>query len=360
MTIAIAARHTMGDFVLDVDITTSGRLTALFGPSGSGKTTLINVVAGLLRPRTGRVVVDDRVLMDSARNICLPVHRRRIGYVFQDARLLPHLTVRQNLAYGRWFAAARAPASTVARIVDMLGIGPLLDHRPALLSGGERQRVAIGRALLSGPQLLLMDEPLAALDEARKAEIIPYIERLRDEALVPILYVSHAVAEVSRLADHVVLLDRGRTTAQGSPAEVIRRLDLLPLDERAEGGSLIAMQVDDYDPDFDLTTLTAAAGVARVPGRWGPKGTLVTLRIRARDVMVATLHPDRISALNVFQGTVAAIAPSGPSGVTLTLDCGGTPLVSSLTRYSASRLGLTPGMEVYAVVKSVSVAPAGH
>ncbi len=357
MTIEIMARHDSGTFTLDVATVTDGRLTALFGPSGSGKTTLINIVAGLLRPNAARVVVNGRVLMDSARNIFLPVHQRRIGYVFQEARLLPHLTVRQNLSYGRWFTPRAERRARFGAIVDMLGIAPLLDHKPARLSGGEKQCVAIGRALLADPEVLLMDEPLASLDEARKAEIAPHIERLRDEARIPILYVSHSVAEVSRLADDVLLMDQGRVTAQGPAAEVIRRLDLLPLNERAEGGSLIAMQVDDYDSGFDLTTLTAAAGVARVPGQWGPKGAAVTLRIRARDVIIATRQPDHLSALNVFQGTVTSLAPSGAAGLTVTLDCGGTALVSALTRYSAHNLGLHEGQEVHAVVKSVSVAP---
>lgn len=358
MSMEISARHRLGSFSLDVATATSGRLTALFGPSGSGKTTLINIVAGLIRPQSGRIVVGERVLLDTAQNLAVPLHKRRIGYVFQEARLFPHLTVSQNLSYGRWFAPRERRRADAGRIVDMLAIGHLLNHQPRHLSGGEKQRVAIGRALLSAPDLLLMDEPLASLDEARKAEIAPYIERLRDEALIPILYVSHSVAEISRFADEVVLMDQGRLSAQGKTADVIRRLDLLPLNERAEGGSLIAMRVDGYDADFDLTTLTAAAGVARVPGHWGPKDTPVTLRIRARDVIIATRQPSELSALNVFQGAVTSLEPGGAGGMTVTMDCGGTPIIAALTRYSATRLGLHPGMEVYAVVKSVSVAPA--
>ena len=216
MTLSVAVRHAFPELGLDVAFEAGPGLTALVGPSGSGKTTVVNAVAGLLRPDQGRVVADGAVLLDTAKGIALPPHRRRIGYVFQDARLLPHLTVRQNLLYGHWFAPREGRATSLEAVVEMLGIGALLPRRPALLSGGERSRVALGRALLANPRLLLMDEPLAALDEARKAEILPYLERLRDETRVPILYVSHAHAEVARLATTMVRLDRGRVLGSAS------------------------------------------------------------------------------------------------------------------------------------------------
>lgn len=207
--ITVAVRHRQGDFALDVAFETSARVVALFGPSGSGKTTLLNVIAGLVRPQAGFVRIDGQVLTDTETRIRVPPHRRRIGYVFQDARLFPHLTVRQNLLYGRWFAPKAERFAQAQEIVALLGIAPLLARKPTTLSGGEKQRVAIGRALLASPRLLLMDEPLASLDAARKAETLPYIERLRDELHVPIVYVSHSADEVERLASDVVRLDGG-------------------------------------------------------------------------------------------------------------------------------------------------------
>ncbi len=207
--------HRQGDFTLDIAFRTDSRATALFGPSGSGKTTALNAIAGLLRPERGRIVFDGRIMLDTDSDVFVPPYRRRMGYVFQDGRLFPHLTVRQNLLFGRFFAGRRAarrdPAITLDRVVGLLGIEHILARRPVNLSGGERQRVAIGRALLSEPCMLLMDEPLAALDGARKAEILSVLERLRDVARVPILYVSHDVAEVSRIANNVIVLENGRT-----------------------------------------------------------------------------------------------------------------------------------------------------
>ena len=215
--IAVAVRHTQGDFALDVAFASAARVLALFGPSGSGKTTLLNVIAGLVRPEAGLVEVDGRVLTDTKARTFVPVHRRRIGYVFQDARLFPHLTVRANLTYGRRFAPRAERYADPEEVIALLGLEPLLARRPATLSGGERQRVAIGRALLAAPRLLLMDEPLASLDAARKAETLPYIERLRDELSIPIVYVSHSREEVDRLADEVVHLDEGRVVRGVSP-----------------------------------------------------------------------------------------------------------------------------------------------
>ena len=231
--LSVAVHHRLGNFVLDAAFDSAGGLTALFGPSGAGKTSLINAIAGLLRPDHGKIVVDGAVLTDTERGVFLPARKRRIGYVFQEGRLFPHLTVRQNLLYGRWFAPPMerkggAPGE-VDHVIELLGIGALLQRRPAHLSGGEKQRVAIGRALLARPRLLVMDEPLASLDEARKTEILPYIERLRDEARVPIIYVSHQIAEVTRLATTLVVLSEGRVAAVGPTARIMGRIDLFPL-----------------------------------------------------------------------------------------------------------------------------------
>ena len=240
----------------------------------------------------------------------MPRHRRRLGYVFQEGRLFPHLTVRQNLLYGRWFAPPAERREDLDRVVDLLGIGTLLDRRPGRLSGGEKQRVAIGRALLAGPRLLLMDEPLASLDEARKAEILPYIERLRDESKVPIVYVSHSVAEVARLASTIVLLSEGKVAAVGPTSEIMHRLDLFPLTGRAEAGAVIEATVEGHDERFGLTELRSRAGLWKLPRLDVPAGTRLRLRVRARDVMLARSAPTDLSALNILPGVVADIGAS--------------------------------------------------
>ena len=225
MSLEVAITHRLGAFSLEAAFRSEGGLTALFGPSGSGKTTVVNVIAGLVRPDRARVVVDGDVLVDTSRNVFVPPHRRHLGYVFQEPRLFPHLTVRRNLLYGRWFRKSAERRTAFDQVVDVLGIGPLLRRRPARLSGGEKQRVALGRAWLASPRLLLMDEPLSSLDAARKDEILPYIERLRDESRIPIVYVSHAIAEVARLATQVVMLEGGRVSSVGTVDEVLSRTD---------------------------------------------------------------------------------------------------------------------------------------
>jgi molybdate transport system ATP-binding protein len=354
MTLAVDIHHRLGAFRLDAAFESSGHLTALFGPSGSGKTSLVNIIAGLIRPEEGRIAVDGRTLVDTALGKFVPKHRRRIGYVFQDARLFPHMTVRQNLAYGRFFAPRSERYSDEKMVVDLLGIGGLLERRPDGLSGGEKQRVAIGRALIASPRLILMDEPLASLDEPRKAEILPYIGRLRDETKVPIVYVSHSVAEVAQLATDVVLLVAGAVAASGPAAEVLQRLDLLPDDEIGEGGALLDMTVDRHDEKFGMSVLVSAAGEIRVPKIDARPGARVRLRIRARDVMVATEAPRGLSALNVLAGRIAGLKSGSGALVDVKIDCNGMPVLARLTRQSTHALGLRLGQEVYAVVKTVS------
>ena len=327
-------------------------VTALFGRSGSGKSSLVDIVAGLIRPQRGKVVVDGQALVDTERGVFVPKHRRRIGYVFQDSRLFPHLSVRQNLLYGRWFARSGDGASgDFKSVVELLGIGHLLERQPDSLSGGEKQRVAIGRALLAHPRLLRMDEPLASLEEQRRAEILPYIERLRDGAGVPILYVSHSVAEVARLATTVVILTEGRVAAVGPV------LDILPLVDASDAGSVLDAVVARHDETFQLTTLTSRAGELQVPRLVAGVGTPVRAYIRARDVMLSLKPPQDISALNVLAGKVAEIAPlktGGGAQADVRLDCGGAHLLARLTAKSVQRLALAPGRPVYAVIKSVS------
>jgi molybdate transport system ATP-binding protein len=355
MAVEFDIRHTLGSFRLDARFVADRGLTVLFGRSGSGKTSLINVIAGLVRPDEGRVVIDGTVVVDTARGIFVPSHKRRVGYVFQESRLLPHLTVRQNLLYGRWFARLGSTGAEVERIFALLGLEKLIHRRPHHLSGGERQRVAIGRALLAEPRLLLMDEPLASLDEGRKQEVMPYLERLRDHARIPMIYVSHSVPEVTRLASTIVLVSEGQVQAQGPVAEMMQRLDLFPMLGRSEAGAVIEAKVTGHDPAYGLTTLASRAGQWRLPIIDAPVGAQVRLRVRSRDVMIARGRPEGISALNVLNATVTEIAGGAGPIVELRLDCGGEAILARLTRYSVDRLGLTPGTEVQALIKSVAL-----
>lgn len=354
MTLLVDICHRLDAFELEAAFETSGRLVALFGPSGSGKTTLVNLIGGLIRPDAGRIAVDGGTLVDTAAGIFIPPHRRRIGYVFQDARLFPHMTVSQNLRYGRWFAPAGERYAEFSHVVELLGIGELLDRRPSLLSGGEKQRVAIGRALLASPRLVLMDEPLASLDEARKAEIMPYIERLRDETKIPIVYVSHSVAEVARLATDIVVLADGKVTAFGPTSGILQRLDLLPEEERGEGGAVLEMEVAAHDAAFGMSVLRSTVGEIRVAGLDAPVGAMVRVRIRARDVIVATERPRGLSALNILQGKVVGINPGDGALADVLIDCSGQTIAARITRQSSHVLGLTPGQDVYAVIKTVN------
>ncbi|MGQ3212679.1 MAG: molybdenum ABC transporter ATP-binding protein [Shinella sp.] len=356
MSLIVEARHRFGDFSLDAAFTSDGGVTALFGRSGSGKTSLVRIIAGLTRPKEGRVQLGDDVLVDTSRRLFMPPHRRRFGYVFQEARLFPHLTVRQNLAYGRWFAPKSARTENPDRIVDLLGIGDLLDRQPENLSGGEKQRVAIGRALLASPRLLLMDEPLAALDEERKAEILPYLERLRDEVGIPIVYVSHSVAEVARLADKVVLMASGRIEAIGPASDVLGGPRLASAMERREAGSVLTGHVETRDTEHGLATIRLDGGAAiLVPGAAVSPGEMVRMRIPARDVMVATVRPEGLSALNILEGTIEAIEPDGEGMASLRIACGGDHVRARITALSVERLGLTPGLPVHAVIKTVAL-----
>lgn len=352
--ITMEVRHRLGDFHLDAQFVSDGRVTALFGPSGSGKTSLVNIIAGLIRPDEARVRVNGNVLVDTHRSIFVPRHRRRIGYVFQEGRLFPHLTVRQNLLYGWWFTPNGTRSNEFDRLVEMLGIARLLSHRPSILSGGEKQRVAIGRALLSSPSLLLMDEPLASLDEPRKSEIMPYLERLRDETKIPIVLVSHSVPEVARLATNLVLIAGGRVVASGPSSEIMARPDLPAFNDVIEAGAVINAEILGHESEFGLTILRLPGGELRVPWLKGNMpGAKLRVHIRARDVMVSTRAPEGLSALNVLQGTVAGIGPRYGAVVDLRLDCGGQSIMARLTRRSVERLGLTQGMAIFAVIKTV-------
>ena len=354
--IEIAIEKRLGNFHLNASFTSQvSGVTALFGRSGAGKTSLVNALAGLLRPDRGRIVVAGSVLFDSARGIDLPPEERRLGYVFQDGLLFPHYSVRGNLLYGH---GARAGAGFDA-VVALLGIEQLLERRPAALSGGEKQRVALGRALLAQPRLLLMDEPLASLDAPRKAEILPFIEKLRDEMKIPIIYVTHAMEEIVRLADTLVLLSDGKVAAVGPVEELTSRLDLRPLTGRYEAGAVIRASVAGEDPAQGLSVLEFPGGRINVARIDLPRGTPVRLRIRARDVVLASARPSGLSIRNALPGRVVEIAEDPGPIVDLRLDVGlpGQPVIlwARITKKALGELGLAVGSPIYALVKTVAL-----
>lgn len=353
----VALRHRFGrdGFALDAAFgMPDAGVTALFGPSGCGKSTILAAVAGLLRPDEGRVVLDGLTLLDTRARIALPPERRRCGVVFQDARLFPHLSVDSNLRYGLKRAPADATGPGFDEVVALLGLEALLARRPARLSGGEKQRVALGRALLARPRLLLMDEPLAALDAGRRAEVLPFLARLREAARLPILYVTHALDEVDALADRMVLLEDGRVLAEGAVEDLAMRTDL-PLAARRDAGAVLACTVAAHDAARGLTHLAFAGGGLVVPQRADPAGTHARIRIRARDVAVATQEPQGLSTQNVLPASVIAIQPATtPHEAFVRLRVGNTELLSRITQDSVRRLGLAPGAAAWAVIKAVT------
>lgn len=351
--LTVDLQHDFPDLALNASFQVPPGITALFGPSGAGKTTIVNAIAGLMRPDHCRITLDDTVLTDTDARQFLPPYRRRIGYVFQEARLFPHLSVRQNLLYGRRFC--RQQGADPALIIEMLGIGRLLDRRPGTLSGGERQRVSLGRAILSNPLLLLMDEPLAALDQARKDEILPYLERMRDETRLPILYVSHAPAEIARLANQIVLLKSGRVVAAGRAAEILSDPAMAPVLGAREAGAILNALIEAQDPD-GLTRLATAAGPIWLSQIEGAPGQLLRLRILAQDVMIAQERPTGISALNILPVMILDRTET-EDGVLMRLDARGEKLLARITRRSAENLSLTPGRQVHAVLKAIAIAP---
>lgn len=345
--------HRFDDFRLAATFEAPAGITVLFGRSGSGKSSIINAVAGLLRPDKGHITVDGRVLLDTAAGTHMPPYRRRVGYIFQEPRLFPHLTVRQNLRYGRLFTPKNAHTVDMDHIVAMLGLGGLLDRRPAGLSGGERQRVAIGRALLASPQLILADEPLAALDNARKAEILTYFELLRDEVQIPILYVSHDMMEVGRLATTVVVLQEGRVQHQGPPSDVLSNPAVTPLGAAA-AGSLLETIVKAHEDD-GISRLDASGLTLLVPRLTYAIGTKLRVRIDAKDVVLAVSEPRGISALNILPAELLTLRQGDGPGVMAQLRVGNARLLARITRRSAEALELVPGMQLFAVIKAVSI-----
>lgn len=347
--ISVDIKKRLGDFQLDVAFEAPKGVTAIFGRSGSGKTSVVNAVAGLLRPDAGRIAIGDAVLFDSGTGTQLPPRQRRIGYVFQDARLFPHMTVLRNLHYGGNHEAAR--------VIDVLGLAHLLDRMPSRLSGGERQRVALGRALMCDPQLLLMDEPLAALDAPRKAEILPFIERLRDEVETPMLYVSHDVSEVARLATTLVVIDDGRVTASGPVGTVLSQPETVPLVGVRAAGAVITTKVAGRLLDDGLTELAFSGGRIVLPGILGVLGQSLRIRIPAQDVILAREAPTGLSALNILPVTITRVEQGRGPGVAVGLKAGDDHLLARVTRRSASRLDLKVGQQIYAIIKATAVGP---
>jgi molybdate transport system ATP-binding protein len=348
----------IGGFDLDVGFQAplSG-VTALFGASGCGKTTILRCIAGLNRMR-GRLAIGERVWQDDAQTLFRPPHKRRVGYVFQEASLFPHLTVHGNLTFGAKRAPrdhGTPPAVDFDQVVGLLGIGDLLDRAPAKLSGGERQRVAVGRALLSEPRLLLMDEPLSALDRSTKDEILSYFEALFAELKIPVLYVSHDIAEVTRLADRMVVLSRGGKVAEGPVGEIMERLDLQPMTGRFEAGVILSARVKEQDSAFNLTRLDLCGQVLTVPAIDLPVGAEVRVRLRARDVALATQPPAGISIRNVLSGHVVEVREEPGTAFAETLiDIGGARLRSRITREAVADLRLAAGKPIHALIKSIT------
>ncbi|MFN7155972.1 MAG: molybdenum ABC transporter ATP-binding protein [Acidovorax sp.] len=345
-----------GGFTLDVDLHLPGRgVTALFGPSGCGKTTCLRAIAGLARAQPGRVVVNGEVWQDDGEHIWRSTHQRALGYVFQEASLFEHLSVRGNIDYGRKRTPPERHTVALDQVVDLLGIAHLMDRRPHALSGGERQRVAMARALATGPRVLLMDEPLAALDAQRKAEVLPYLERLHRTLAIPVLYVSHAIDEVARLAGHMVLMQDGRVLASGSTEDILVRLDL-PLAHGDAAASVMQGTVLRHDAADHITTVQFAGGqllLASPTER--PVGDTVRLRIQARDVSLTLAEQVNTSILNILPATVAQVIDDCPGQCMVALDVGPTRLLARMTQRSAQALTLLPGKAVFAQVKGIAI-----
>jgi molybdate transport system ATP-binding protein len=354
VTLALRVALALPTFALDVtcDIPTQG-ITGLFGRSGSGKTTLLRCIAGLERTARAQIEFNGELWQDAGR--FLPTHRRAVGYVFQESSLFPHLDVRGNLEFGLRRVPAPQRRLGFDQAVALLDLSALLRQRAPRLSGGERQRVAIARALLTSPQLLLMDEPLSNLDQSSKAEILPHLERLRDSLAIPIIYVSHALGEVMRLADHLVLLEAGRVRAAGPLQQLLARSDL-PLGHFEDSGCVFDAVIEQHDPSYHLTYVRIGAGRLAVSLKQAPIGHRVRVRIDARDVSLALKPPELTSIINILPAKVLAVSDDrDPAQTLVRLELATEPLLARITRRSAVQLGIAPGMLLYAQVKSVAL-----
>ncbi len=353
MTIEARFRLHRGEFTLDAELQIPNRgITALFGPSGCGKTTLLRAIAGLEKSSDGYLKIGNEVWQQD--HHFLPTHQRPLGYVFQEASLFDHLSVRGNLEYGMKRVPTTEQRVSLDQAIELLDISPLLKRSTDKLSGGERQRVAIARAIAVSPKILLMDEPLSALDYHRKREIMPYLESLQRQLDIPILYVSHSPDEVTRLADQLVLMEEGKIQASGSVAEILTRLDL-PLAHYDKAGALIEAVVAGHDDEYHLTYLDFPGGRFNVTHEKLQEGQKVRMRVTARDVSLTLEQQSGTSILNVFPARIEELLPESNARVTVRLSAGGVPILARVTRKSVALLDLQPGKQVYAQIKSVAL-----
>jgi molybdate transport system ATP-binding protein len=350
----VTAKKQRGAFTLDAhfELPTPG-VVALFGRSGCGKSTLVNVIAGLLKAESGRVALDDVTLLDTERRIDVPAERRRIGYVFQDARLFPHLSVAANLRYAERRASA-AKFVSMQRVADLLDLGPLMHRRTHQLSGGERQRVAIGRALLTQPNLLLLDEPLASLDMSRRDEVLPYLETLRDHLAIPMVYVSHNFDEVLRLATYLVLMEAGKTTAQGNLGEMSLNPGLRAIIGADAVGAIVDGTILGKDPLSGLTRVQVGQGELKVHFGNPVQGAKLRVQLLARDLIVATQAPHNLSVRNSLPGVVTTVMGDDDDTDLISIDIGGTTILARITKAATRELKLAAGIPVWALVKALS------
>jgi molybdate transport system ATP-binding protein len=355
MSLLVRITHQVGAFGLDVAFEAGPGVTALFGPSGSGKSSIVNAISGLSNPLTGRITLQDTVLYDASTGQNLAPHKRQIGYVFQDGRLFPHLSVDGNIRFAMRFA--KTPGN-VEEVVEMLGLKTLLPRRPGTLSGGEKQRVALARALLSQPKLLLMDEPLAALDEPRKDEILPYLERLRDQAKMPIIYVSHSVAEVARLADDLIVLQGGKIVTSGAAEDVLSDPAAMPYVGVREAGSVLRAKVLEHGAD-GLCRLQISGGELVLPGVAADVGKTIRIRVLAQDILLSLELPKGLSSRNILPVQVAAVKLGDGPGAAVSLRSGTDRLLARITSQAAEELGLRPGLNCFAILKATAV-PRGN
>jgi len=356
MSLSVDLQNSLGEFSLNANFYCDEGITALFGKSGAGKTSIVQLIAGLIEPDEGKIVIDDEIVFDKEKHINLPTEDRRVGYVFQESRLFPHMTVRKNLNFGmRRRHHAGYDTLPFDDVVTILGISNLLERGTYSLSGGERQRVALGRALLSGPRLLLMDEPLAALDIERRWEIIPFIENIHHQFNIPVIYVTHSVDEILQLADNMVLLNEGRVMAAGSIESIMNRPDLAAVSGMGDPSSVIQGNIKSIDNENGLAMIAFDSGTFCVPSKHLKVNARVRVRIRARDVSIALKKPEDISVLNIFPGVVQHISNNQETQVDLSVKIGGEVIWAQITRKSLNDLQIKPGSSIFVMVKAVAI-----
>ena len=351
----VALKHVFPSLSIDIQFEVEKNcITALFGKSGSGKTSILNIISGLVKPDYGYIEIDNNITLDTKNNIFIPPHKRNIGYIFQDSRLFPHLNVLSNLKYGMNSINTKHPIIQLDKVINTLELENLLKRKPSKLSGGEKQRVAIARSLLTCPRVLLMDEPLASIDSQMRAEILPFIEGLQNEFKITVLYVSHSIEEVIRLADKMILISEGEKEAQGSVEQIMSRLDLYPLTGRFDAGAVISAKVEGFDKQFELLSLSFEGGTLLVNASNLPIGKHVRTHIRARDVSLSLKSPSKNSILNIFKGNIIEINSNSGPQLEIKVDIG-VPIIARITRKSFEEMHLSIGTTVYAMIKAVAI-----